>query len=47
MYWQVYDEIEIPPEVVASIMEKGSKPESITRGRRKTQIKEDKTHLIN
>lgn len=35
LYWQIYDDIEIPPEVAKKIITKGTRPESITRSKRK------------
>lgn len=34
-YWQIFDGVEIPPEVFSQIVEKGTQPETITRSRRK------------
>jgi len=36
-YWQVYDGIEIPPKVAKEIITRGTKPESITRSKRKVR----------
>lgn len=35
LYWQVFDGIEIPPEVVNNILGNGTEPESIGRLKRK------------
>lgn len=35
MYWQIFDDIEIPEEVVKNIAERATQPETITRSRRK------------
>lgn len=35
LYWQVFDEIDIPKEVVNEIAERGTEPESIGRLKRK------------
>lgn len=35
MYWQIFDGIELPSEIVAQILEKATAPETITRSRRK------------
>jgi len=35
LYWQVFDGIDIPKEVVNTILEKGTEPESIGRLKRK------------
>lgn len=34
-YWQVFDGIDIPDEVIAEIVHKATQPETITRNRRK------------
>lgn len=34
-YWQVFDGIDIPEEVLQQIVEKGSQPETVSRSRRK------------
>lgn len=34
-YWQVFDGIDIPEEVMNQIIENGSQPETISRSRRK------------
>ncbi|UNY40013.1 hypothetical protein KLEB273_gp110 [Bacillus phage vB_BauM_KLEB27-3] len=34
-YWQVFDEINIPKEVVQEILEKATQPETVSRSRRK------------
>lgn len=34
-YWQIFDGVEIPPEVFAQIVEKATQPETITRSRRR------------
>lgn len=34
-YWQVFDGIEIPAEVVKQIVDKATEPETISRSRRK------------
>jgi hypothetical protein len=34
-YWQIFDGIEIPEEVVKQIVERGTQPETISRSRRK------------
>ena len=34
-YWQVFDGIDIPEEVLQAIVEKGSQPETVSRSRRK------------
>lgn len=35
MYWQIFDDIEIPEETVKQIIERATQPETITRSRRK------------
>lgn len=35
LYWQVFDEIDIPKDIVNEIAEKGTEPESINRLKRK------------
>lgn len=34
-YWQVFDGIDIPADVVKQIVEKGTQPETISRSKRK------------
>jgi hypothetical protein len=34
-YWQVFDGIEIPDDLVKQIVERGTQPETISRSRRK------------
>lgn len=34
-YWQIFDGIEIPEEVVKQIVERGTQPETVSRSRRK------------
>lgn len=34
-YWQVFDGIEIPEELVKQIIERGTQPETVSRARRK------------
>ncbi|MDK2600586.1 hypothetical protein QO179_24135 [Bacillus stercoris] len=34
-YWQIFDDIDIPEEVVSQIVEKATQPETIGRSRRK------------
>jgi hypothetical protein len=36
-YWQLFDGIEIPDDVVKQIVEHGTQPETISRSRRKTR----------
>lgn len=31
LYWNLFDNIDIPPEVIKDIVKKGTSPESITR----------------
>jgi hypothetical protein len=40
MYWKVYDDIDIPADVIKSIIQKGAMPETITRSKRKIAIKD-------
>lgn len=35
LYWQVFDGINIPKEIIASIMEKGAQPQTINRSKRR------------
>lgn len=35
LYWQIFDEIEIPQKVLEEIAEKGTEPETINRAKRK------------
>jgi hypothetical protein len=39
MYWKFYDNIDIPNEIVKDIVSKGSKPETITRAKRRHRRK--------
>ena len=36
-YWQVFDEIDIPDDVINQIVEKATQPETVTRARRKAK----------
>lgn len=36
-YWQVFDDIDIPDELVKEIVEKATQPETVTRARRKAK----------
>lgn len=51
LYWQMFDEIDIPAHLITDIMEKGSEPESISRLKRKcvslNQLYEDLADIIN
>jgi hypothetical protein len=47
LYWQVFDEIDIPKEVINTILEKGTEPESISRLKRKAiGMKVDTSEII-
>lgn len=35
LYWQVFDDIKIPEEVIKEIAENGTEPETISRAKRK------------
>jgi hypothetical protein len=35
LYWQIFDGVEIPEEVISQIVNRATKPETITRSRRK------------
>lgn len=39
MYWQIFDNIDLPDTVVKEIIEKATAPETITRSRRKVTEK--------
>ena len=36
-YWQVFDDIDIPEDVVKQIVEKATQPETVTRAKRKAK----------
>jgi hypothetical protein len=36
-YWKIFDGVNIPDEIFAEIVEKGSQPETISRSRRKVK----------
>jgi hypothetical protein len=36
-YWKIFDGIQIPDEIFAEIVEKGSQPETISRSKRKVK----------
>ena len=47
LYWQVFDGVDIPKEVVNAILDKGTEPESIGRLKRKAvEVKVDTSELI-
>lgn len=35
LHWQIFDDIEIPDEIVKQIIERATQPETITRSRRR------------
>ena len=35
IYWQVFDEVDIPEGIITQIIEKGTEPETISRAKRK------------